>query len=143
MRRMDSDHIPSDSPAGKVVLVVDDDENIRAVLDFCMKKEGFQVVTAVDGADAVAKIENKTPHLIITDLMMPGHGGYDFVRMLPGAGLGKLRIFVMTGGNIDSSTIDMIRRETGVLEFFAKPLELTALAAAAHRHLKTTPRASR
>lgn len=130
---------PSTSPRDKLILVVDDNENIRVLLEICLKTEGFQVLTAVNGLDARAKLEQRVPDLIVTDLMMPGQDGYDFLRMLPSAGLASSLIFIISGSGINPSTIDMIRRESGALEFFPKPIKMTAFVAAVHKHLKTTP----
>ncbi len=123
------------------MLVVDDDPNIRDLFEMALQHEGFQVVTATDGADATDKLGPKPPHLIVTDLMMPKQAGYDFLRTLPGAGLGRVRIIVITGSQLDSSTVDMIKQEAGVLEFFKKPVKMPLFIGAVHKHLNTAPRA--
>lgn len=127
------------SPADKVVLIVDDDRNVVELLSMVLKAEGFQVRTASDGEEAMALIEKEEPHLVVTDLMMPRQGGWDFLRNLPAAGLSRVRVFVITGSSMDSSTVDMIRRESGVLEFFPKPMKRAQFVAAVHRHLRTKP----
>lgn len=127
------------APADKLILVVDDDENVRMLIEMSATTEGFQVVTAVDGLDAGKKLESKTPDLIITDLMMPGQGGYEFLRTLQAAGNGRIPVFVVTGSMLDSSTINMIKQEANVVEFVSKPIRMSAFSASLHKHLKTKP----
>ncbi|MEK7383949.1 MAG: response regulator [Elusimicrobiota bacterium] len=127
-------------PCDKMILIVDDDESVRSFIEMCASMQGFQIMTAVDGNDATAKIALRVPDLIITDLMMPGLGGYEFLRSLQGGGSGRIPIFVVTGCTRDDSTIKMIRQEANVVEFVAKPIKIAALVQALHKHLKTAPK---
>lgn len=136
-----ADEGPKLAPAGeKLLLVVDDDETVRSFLEMAASLQGFRVLTAVDGLDAKAKLESQTPDLIITDLMMPGQGGYEFLRSLQGSMSGRIPIFVVTGSALDDSTIKMIRAEANVVEFVAKPVKMAKFVAALHKTLKTQPR---
>ncbi|MDD5303485.1 MAG: response regulator [Elusimicrobia bacterium] len=128
------------APGEKLILVVDDDETVRSFLEMSASIQGFRVLTAVDGLDAGAKLETQTPDLIITDLMMPGQGGYEFLRSLQGKASGRIPIFVVTGSVLDDSTIKMIRAEANVVEFVAKPVKMAKFVAALHKTLKTEPR---
>lgn len=64
----------------KTILVVDDKEELRVLLKSYLEQEGFRVVTAVNGRDALFIARQEKPNLIILDLMMPEMGGYDFMR---------------------------------------------------------------
>ena len=64
----------------KTILVVDDKEELRVLLKSYLEQEGFHVVTAVNGRDALFMARQEKPDLIILDLMMPEMGGYDFMR---------------------------------------------------------------
>jgi len=128
---------PPASPNDKLILVVDDDHNLRVVVQMLLTMEGFRVITAVDGRDAAVQLESQTPDLIITDLMMPGQGGYDFLRALPGAGAGSIPVVIMSGSGLDASTIDMIKHESAAVGFFKKPIDKDAFVAAVHRLLET------
>ncbi|OGS41304.1 MAG: hypothetical protein A2506_11405 [Elusimicrobia bacterium RIFOXYD12_FULL_66_9] len=128
------------SPADKLMMVVDDDDGVRSLIEMSATMQGFQVVTAVNGHDATAKLAERPADLIVTDLMMPGQGGYEFLRALQAAGGPRVPVFVVTGSTLDESTVKMIRQEANVVEFFAKPLRIPALVAALHKHLKTAPR---
>lgn len=127
------------APGDKLVLVVDDDPLIRELLQLTLTGAGFKVALAVDGRDAALKIEKETPQLIITDLMMPGQGGYEFLRELPGAGIGQVPVIVITASALAPSTVSVIKQEANVVEFFAKPIKMNALILALHRHLNTAP----
>jgi CheY-like chemotaxis protein len=127
------------SPGEKLVLVVDDDEPVRSFIEMSVQLQGFQVVTAVDGNDALKKIDAKVPDLIITDLMMPVLGGYELLRALQGVA-GRVPIFVITASVLDDSTIKLIKQEANVVEFVAKPVKVPKLVAALHQNLKTQPK---
>ena len=128
------------APGDKLILVVDDDETVRSFLEMCASLQGFRVLTAVDGLDAGVKLEAQTPDLIITDLMMPGQGGYEFLRSLQGKSTGRIPIFIVTGSALDDSTIKMIKAEANVVEFVNKPVKMNKFIAALHAALKTQPK---
>jgi len=64
------------------VLVVDDDAFIRRPLEFILREEGFDPLTAVDGDDCLRKLQAGRPDLIILDVMMPGTDGFEVCRRL-------------------------------------------------------------
>lgn len=127
------------APGEKLVLAVDDDQLIRNLLELTIAGAGFKVALAADAQEAAAKIEKEEPQLIITDLMMPGLGGYEFLRTLPGIGAGRVPVIVITASALDASTVGMIKQEANVVEFFGKPIKMNALILALHKHLNTAP----
>jgi two-component system alkaline phosphatase synthesis response regulator PhoP len=66
----------------KRILVVDDEIYIVHILEFSLSMEGYEVVTASDGEEALAKIEQETPDLVVLDIMMPGMDGYEVCRAI-------------------------------------------------------------
>jgi two-component system alkaline phosphatase synthesis response regulator PhoP len=64
----------------KTILVVDDEKRLRDLVQAYLSQEGFRVVTAADGQEALFVARHEKPDLIILDLMMPEMGGYDFLR---------------------------------------------------------------
>ncbi|MFZ2098067.1 MAG: response regulator transcription factor [Anaerolineales bacterium] len=64
----------------KKILVVDDKLELRMLLKSYLSQEGFEVVTANDGQEALYAARHEKPNLIILDLMMPEMGGYEFMR---------------------------------------------------------------
>jgi DNA-binding response OmpR family regulator len=65
----------------QTVLVVDDSESLRTMVRSYLAEEGFRVVTAANGREALFVARSEKPDLIILDLMMPELGGYDFIRV--------------------------------------------------------------
>jgi len=66
----------------KKVLIVDDDKNVVEILSLYLKKEKFNVLTAKDGQEAIAKVEESNPDLVILDIMMPKLDGLEVVKTL-------------------------------------------------------------
>ena len=128
-------------PSSKLVLIVDDDALVLDLLQTYVSLEGFQVVTAENGRDAMDKIRAKAPDLIITDLRMPKEGGYELLRSLQASGNGRIPVIVVTASKLDQSTIEMIRGEGNVVEFVVKPIPRALFIKTMHRHLKTAPKA--
>jgi len=64
----------------RTIMVVDDDAGIRRMLKVNLEQEGFRIVTANNGREALFVLRQEKPDLIILDLMMPEMGGYEFMR---------------------------------------------------------------
>lgn len=124
----------------KLVLIIDDDEGVRELLTFMVKKEGFRAECAVDGEEGFQKAERLKPDLILLDLMMPRYGGFEVLRQLQSSGLSKIPIVIVTGRYTDRSTAEMIRQESNVVDFLEKPLKPAAFSATLLRLL--SPRSS-
>ena len=125
------------NPADLLILIVDDEEDIRTLVDINLRKEGFQTVSAVDGIDAISKLEPRAPDLIFLDLMMPGQSGYEFLRHLQGSGHSRIPVVVATARSLDTSTVAVILQEGNVVEFFTKPFNWPKILDAMHKRLKT------
>jgi two-component system alkaline phosphatase synthesis response regulator PhoP len=64
------------------ILVVDDEIYIVHILDFSLGMEGYEVVTALDGEQALQKVKTEQPDLIVLDIMMPKLDGYETCKQL-------------------------------------------------------------
>jgi CheY-like chemotaxis protein len=62
------------------ILIVDDDPDVCGLLEACLRLEGFDVLTACDGSDALRQLRESSPALILLDLMMPVMDGVEFRR---------------------------------------------------------------
>jgi len=62
------------------ILIADDEPSIVTALEFLLKREGFEVEVARDGAEALARIESWRPDLVVLDVMMPQKSGYEVCR---------------------------------------------------------------
>lgn len=127
------------NPGDKLVLVVDDDNSVLELIEFMVKKEGFRVEKAVDGAEALQRIQELHPDLVLLDLMLPRYGGFEILRQVQVGETANIPIVVITGRYTDHSTSEMIRQESNVVEFIEKPIKVPVLSALLHRILKTQP----
>lgn len=127
----------STNPADKVVLIVDDDKDIRDLLAVIAAKEGFKTAIAQDGEDAQAKARALLPDLILLDLMLPKAGGFETLHELQCDETAAIPIIVMTGRQLDPSTAALIKRESNVRDFVAKPIKTDELISRMHQLLNT------
>ncbi len=75
----------SEAPTGLQnlkVMVIDDSKTIRRTAETLLKKEGCEVITAVDGFEALSKIADHNPHIIFVDIMMPRLDGYQTCALI-------------------------------------------------------------
>lgn len=68
--------------AGEVILIVDDNPEIISLLEGHFEMRGYRVVTALDGREALGKVYQEKPDLIVLDIMMPTLSGYEICRTL-------------------------------------------------------------
>ena len=64
------------------ILIVDDDVNALKLIGYTLHREGYEIITAQSGQEALAKVQEEKPHLVILDIMMPGMDGYRVCRHL-------------------------------------------------------------
>jgi len=130
--------MPED-PKTKKILVIDDDESQVGIVEHVLRKEGFQVLTALDGNDAKRKIDTVSPDLITMDLMLPGMSGLELVRYLQSEGMGSVPVIVITGRVSESHLNDeqVLRQEPNVKDFMQKPLRVQQLVMRIHQILDT------
>lgn len=62
------------------ILTADDSASMREMISFTLRNAGYNVIEAVDGRDALAKLNQTAPHMLITDLNMPGMDGIELIR---------------------------------------------------------------
>ena len=108
------------------ILLVEDDDDITEVLCLVLSGLGYDVVTANDGAQALAALrsDRELPRLILLDLMMPGMNGWEFrVEQMRDPRLRDIPVVVMTGiGDAENEAAAM-----GVDGLLAKPVDLDEL----------------
>ena len=116
------------------ILVVDDDPTILAAVSETLDLEGYSVMTAVNGAEALLAMERTPPALVLLDMRMPVLDGWGFMRAVRSRGL-DLPVVVMT------ATADARRwaAEIGAQGVLAKPFDLDELIAAVQRLGQASP----
>ncbi|NPV69480.1 MAG: response regulator transcription factor [Firmicutes bacterium] len=121
------------------VLIVDDEESIVRLVSFNLKKEGYTVLEARDGSDAVSVIEAANPDLVLLDVMLPEMNGLDVFRAIRSRGKETPVIFLTAR---DSEIDRVLGLELGADDYITKPFsprELTARVRAVLRR-STQPR---
>lgn len=103
------------------ILIVDDEPDILEFLEYNLKKEGFQVITAGDGEEGLLVAEKERPNLIILDIMMPKMDGVEVCRILrSNPDFDKVIIAFLTAREEDFSQIAAL--ETGGDDYITKPI---------------------
>jgi DNA-binding NtrC family response regulator len=123
---------------GHSILIIDDDAGTRALLTTALKRDGYETVTAENGAEAVRRLVELKPCVILLDFEMPVMDGHDFrevqKRVAP-----DVPIICLTG----AADADRTARRVGASSVHQKPLDVDALRSAvadlcrlphAHRH---------
>jgi DNA-binding response OmpR family regulator len=102
------------------ILVVDDEVYIVHILDFSLRMEGYEVVTALDGEQALEKVASEHPDLVVLDIMMPKLDGYDTCKRLKAnAETRDIPIILLSakGRNVDQR----MGFEAGANDYITKP----------------------
>ncbi len=110
------------------VLVVDDEENIRSLIQDYLEGRGYRLFSAVDGDQGIKRLEEVSPHLVIIDFLLPRKNGFavaEAVRARPGGA--QIPIIMMSGVFKNPKTAVEAREKYQVLEFLAKPLDMDVL----------------
>jgi len=118
------------------IMIVDDDQNIRLALKYRLEKEGYHVLLAGDGIDALEKVKAEEPDLIILDLTMPRMDGFGFLEEIGSNGNAvSVPVIVLTAYGYESNRARSL--ELGAVEFMAKPFSPRQLVAEVWKILDT------
>ena len=126
------------------ILLVDDDADILEIVGYNLSQEGYQISTAINGRDAIAKAKKVLPHLIIMDVMMPEMDGMEAcenIRKIPE--LSNVIITFLTARSEDYSQVAGF--DAGADDYITKPIKqklLISKVKALLRRLKETERDS-
>ena len=116
------------------VMVIDDSKTIRRTAETLLKNVGCEVITAIDGFDALAKIVDHHPHIIFVDIMMPRLDGYQTCALIK-----NNRAFKMTPVIMLSSKDGLFDKAKGRIvgsdQFLTKPFSRDELLSAIKSHV--------
>ena len=119
--------------ANPKILIVDDDQDFLQLLEFDLKKHGYQVLAAANGEEGLQKAKTDRPALIMLDIKMPKMDGYTFVRHLKkDADTKDIPLIVLTSYE---PMKDMFRLE-GVRDYIVKSVNMEGLLASIEKNLK-------
>jgi len=112
------------------ILLIDDEKDILRVLSMSLRSDGYDVCTAGSGEEGLAVFEKEAPHIVLTDIRMPGMDGLEVLRRLK-ARNPNVEIIIITGhGDIDAA-IEAL--QYGASDFINKPVRDEALSVALKR----------
>jgi two-component system alkaline phosphatase synthesis response regulator PhoP len=102
------------------ILVVDDEPGIRELVQIILQDEGYCVITAENGVDAVQKVKDELPDMVLLDMVMPGISGLEVCRILKKDASTKfipIVMFTVLGRDTDVK----LAKESGCDGYFLKP----------------------
>jgi DNA-binding response OmpR family regulator len=120
----------------KILIIEDRRENIVFIANNILKPMGYEVITAMDGPTGLAKAQDETPDLIISDLKLPGLGGLDVIEQLRQKGL-NIPTIVMTFHGTEETAVRALR--LGARDYLIKPFTVEEMQAALERAFKASP----
>jgi DNA-binding response OmpR family regulator len=104
------------------VLVIDDDDAVLGLLDFTLKRAGYEVFSAVDGSLGVQTFQQQKPDLVIVDLAMPGMDGYQVIEEIRKVAGGGKRIPIVILTAHDQDVMRDYGTELGADLYLTKPI---------------------
>jgi two-component system, OmpR family, phosphate regulon response regulator PhoB len=124
-----------------LVLVADDEEDIRALVAFRLKRAGYEVITAADGEEALTLATTRLPDLVVLDMMMPKATGLEVTRSLRGQDETKdIPVILLTARAQEADVARGI--EAGADDYVKKPFSPQDLQLRVQALLERRPAAS-
>ncbi|MDR0307346.1 MAG: response regulator [Chitinispirillales bacterium] len=123
------------NPQTNIVLLVEDEEELRSSVTAFLSGVGFKVISAVDGLEALRVLEQVTPHVIVSDLKMPNMDGIEFLDELRRSKSG-IPVIVTTGYPDIDTSIKAI--QAGACDYIVKPYHFEALNQKIHLVIKSS-----
>jgi len=118
----------------KKILVVDDEKPIADILSFNLQKEGYDVIVAYDGQDAVERAFNEKPDLILLDVMLPKKDGFQVLKEVRQ----KLMVPVLMLTAKEEEVDKVLGLELGADDYVTKPFSVRELMARVKANLRRT-----
>jgi twitching motility two-component system response regulator PilG len=120
---------------GLKVMVIDDSKTIRRTAETLLQKAGCEVITAIDGFDALAKIADTNPDIIFVDIMMPRLDGYQTCALIKNNSNFKTTPVIMLSSK--DGLFDKAKgRIVGSDQYLTKPFSKDELLGAIEQHVK-------
>lgn len=128
---------PAEATAGRLILVVDDSPTVRKIVAVTLESQGYRALVAADGMQALAKLDETIPDLVLLDIAMPRIDGYRVCRLIKSNDKTRHVPVVMLSGK--GGFFDRIRgRAAGADDHIAKPVDRATLLGAVERWAAST-----
>lgn len=119
----------------RLILAVDDSTTVRKIVAVTLERYGYRVLTAMDGMQALAKLDEQRPDLILLDITMPRMDGYQVCKTIKQNAYTKPIPVVMLSGK--DGFFDKVKGKlAGATDYLTKPFQEEALVKAVEKHLK-------
>jgi two-component system, OmpR family, response regulator len=123
----------SGNTAKRRVLVVDDEENVTHLVSSALRFDGFETITAENGTDALTKVAQHDPDLVVLDVMMPGRDGLGVLQELRASG-SQVPVIFLTARDTAGDRVAGLR--AGADDYVVKPFSIEELLARVHAVLR-------
>ena len=127
--------------AGELILVVEDDEDIQELLQYNLQKQGYRVACEASGEEGLEAVRDRSPDLIVLDLMLPGLDGLETCRILKEQdGTRSIPVIILTAKGEEEDVIAGF--EAGADDYVTKPFSpavMNARVAAVMRRQPSRP----
>lgn len=107
------------------ILVCEDEEILLTSLEFRLKKQGFEIMLAKDGKEALEKIKSESPDLVVADIMMPHVSGLELITFVRKKMKSDMPIIMISALGNDDTVLEAFR--LGATDFIAKPFKPSEL----------------
>src|SRR5918994_6921578 len=115
----------SAGPPPPTILVVDDEPSLRDALSYTLRSEGYRVVLAANGVEAIQTVRRQRPQAVVLDVMLPGIDGLQVCRTLRSESTVPILLLSAKGEEIDR----VVGLEVGADDYLAKPFAMRELLA--------------
>jgi len=114
--------------AKKKILIVEDEKDIIEMIEYNLKKEGYDTLSALNGEDAISAAKKAKPDLVILDLMLPGMDGFEVCKILKGnENTARIPIIMLTAKSQEADKVAGL--ELGADDYITKPFSPRELLA--------------
>lgn len=104
----------------KTIMIVDDEKDVRDSVETILKKEKYKVVKAVDGDDALKKLDKSKTDLILLDIMMPGTPAKEVLKKIK-----KTKVILFSVVRTSEAEREHLKSGGNVVDFIQKPFDIT------------------
>jgi DNA-binding response OmpR family regulator len=119
------------------VLIVDDEPNIVASLEFLMSRQGYEILVVTDGDEVLDAVDRFQPDLVLLDVMLPHRDGFEVCQQLRASGHDKLKIIMLTAKGRESEVT--MGLAIGADAYVTKPFSTRELVAQVAEMLAESP----
>jgi two-component system chemotaxis response regulator CheY len=119
----------------KIIMTADDSASMRQMVSFTLKQAGYETIEAVDGKDALSKLQSSTVHMLITDLNMPNMNGIELIKAVRAEARYKFMPVIMLTTESQASR-KMEGKAAGATGWIVKPFKPDQLIAVVRKVLR-------